>query len=169
MAAHRARECAACLRVADALNAGVTTKPYSLVDRDFDWAQFQVHECQSAFVCKRELQGRIRTQDAVIVGHSMGGLTALSAPAFTDRFKGILIDYDKIKSTNPVAICLDALVWPAFANNEEIIAKVKSSKTACILIWCSASLSRYWNKQKDKDRRRQLLAAANQNFEVVFK
>jgi len=37
----RARECAACLHVADALNAGVVNT-YSLVERDFDWLQFKV-------------------------------------------------------------------------------------------------------------------------------
>jgi hypothetical protein len=40
LVAYRARECVAFLRVADALNAGMKT--YSLIDRDFDWAQFQV-------------------------------------------------------------------------------------------------------------------------------
>jgi hypothetical protein len=40
LVAYRARECVACLRVADTLNAGV--KLNSLIDRDFDWAQFQV-------------------------------------------------------------------------------------------------------------------------------
>jgi hypothetical protein len=39
---YRASECIACLHVADALNAGVTNM-YSMVERDFDWLQFQVH------------------------------------------------------------------------------------------------------------------------------
>jgi hypothetical protein len=41
LVAVRARECAAFVHVADALNAGVA-KEYSLVECDFDWLQFQV-------------------------------------------------------------------------------------------------------------------------------
>ena len=67
-----------------------------------------------------------------------------------------------------VAICLDGLVWPAFANNEEIFAKVAASGTACIMIACDGNLS-YWNKPKNKERRRKLLAADNQNHEIIFK
>jgi len=41
MVAFRARECAACVHVADAINEGATQMK-SLVDGNFDWLQFKV-------------------------------------------------------------------------------------------------------------------------------
>ena len=70
--AHRARECIACLSVADALTAGVTNM-YSLVNRDFNWEQFKQ---------------RVDTDRPLVLGHSFGATTALAVPAFSDRFDG---------------------------------------------------------------------------------
>jgi hypothetical protein len=98
----------------------------------------------------------------------MGALTALSTPAFTDRFKGAFINHQKRSANIAVSICLDGLVWPAFANNEEIFTKVAASSTACIMIFCEGSKS-YYNKPRNKQRRNKLLAAGNHNHEIILK
>jgi len=66
-----------------------------------------------------------------------------------------------------VAICIDGLVWPAFANNEEIFTKVAASSTACIMILFDGGIS-YWNKPNNKQRRSKLLKAANHKHEIIF-
>ena len=135
----RARECAACLGVADALNAGVDAH-YSLVDNDYDWSRFKA---------------RIDLTQPMLVGHSMGSLTAMAAPAVTDRFA--------------VAFCLDGLIWPLFANGDQAVFNtVAKAKTPLLIAITEGNFSHLHNP-KNRPRQRRLLNEVSGSMEFVLK
>ena len=149
LVAARVGECLECVHVAERLNAGVDGR-YSQVHRDFDWAV---------------LKGRISTEHAMLMGHSMGSITALSTVAVTERFDGrIAVPL----STLPVAFCLDGLLWPMFANDEAVLRRLLANATPCIAINCTGN-SRFHNWPRNKARRQRLLQDKKHYYELFIR
>jgi len=91
----RVHECINTLDVLDRLNTGLETNNNTpgmriVYGGEFDWNQFKVLVGIQAGLI-HAFQGRLDIDRASIIGHSMGGASAIAVQACTDRFKSSVI------------------------------------------------------------------------------
>jgi hypothetical protein len=118
------------------------------------------------------MQNKINISDAYVAGHSFGSLTSFYVASITKRFKGVCNCNNNANITCVAAFCLDGLTWPLFSDStEEIttIMRLAKNRVPCVQMYTDESIRKYFNNEKSKLRRQQLLNSSNGVWEIIIK